>query len=180
MHTSLLVSYQGQEVMVDAGWDQWKLMRLPKVWKDPGATMRLAGLAKRGQFPSHVLVPVRWVADAAASRLRNERPWFPHLSEDFGPFYTPIGAPKLEGAGPKQTQGRQEWALRATLGALVEVCVLHGIPITFVPWYELPAPNALWRRLEQGGVVELLGLQPERFHAAHAEVWEDRVEVWRD
>lgn len=169
----------GMERVVEATSNRWAFLRIPRVWKDPGLMTRLSALVSGGDVPDLLVVPVRAVEDAAASRIRNNRPWFPREGVDLS---------KVErDEWPEwATQERQEETLREGLGRIVEVATLNRIPLLLVSWEDLGDVHRLWTALSArplgGGpsLVEALDLcEFGRFQRAHAATWGNLVDVFR-
>lgn len=167
----------GMEHIVTASSDRWAFLRLGRVWKDPGLTVRLRGLVLSGHKPALLIVPVRDVPTAAASRFRVNRPWFPGQPIDLSKV------PRDEWPS-WATEAHQAEVGYAGLGRLLEIAVLHQIPITFIPWADLGHFSALWCHLitrpamgdDEDAPARLLNLDRDRLRKAHAQTWGRLVE----
>jgi len=174
----------GMEHQARETWTPGKLAALPTVWKDPALCYELGRLARAGHRPEAVIVPVRNLYDAAQSRFKANRPWFPHQEANLSKI--------ARSAWPKwATVTNQARALGEALGTLVADCTVHQIPMVLIPWDDLGDATMLRFHLvrslmhpgrelnmvrHNGHAVEG---SIERFQAAHALVWGNLVTSWR-
>ena len=171
--TVLVQNQAGMERRVHANSDRWDFMAIPKVWKDPGLTQSLPGLVAAGHVPDMLIVPIRDTMDAARSRLRVNRPWFPSHPADLSLADWPEWI----------TEENQARVLEAELGRLVACATLNQIPLILIPWEVMEGPATLWDFLRLEVALfgcdtpqEALGLKSwDRFKSAYGATWEVEV-----
>jgi len=162
----------GMEHHARATWAPAKLAAMPTVWKDPALCYELGRLAREGHKPEAVIVPVRNLYDAAQSRIKANRPWFPHQDSDL----TKIA----RSAWPKwATVTNQARALGEALGTLVADCTVHQIPMMLIPWDDLGNSDAMYVYMAPAAHKGSTRYSKEQFQAAHARVWNNLVTTWR-
>lgn len=153
----------GMERIADPSAPGWHLNNFPRWSKDPRLCLTLGPLAEKGQVPEHLVVCVRDVDQSAKSLIEARRPWFP--SYDGPEFHK-----DPRHAWPKfATWENQASVLRMLLGSLVESAVLHGIPMTFIPYDSMADHEDLfWRLALRVG----LDCNLRTFKDAHREVYD--------